>query len=62
MGDYDDFSMQLPLNNETVTGICHAKNINENMPVAWLPYFLVTSVDDSVSQILNLGGKLITEI
>ena len=61
-GQYSDYSMNLANNNEGVTGICHAKGANADMPAAWLPYFLVANINDSVAQVTNQGGQLMTPI
>ena len=61
-GEYNDFSMNLASNNEAVTGICHAKGPNADMPAAWLPYFLVADINDSVEQVSGQGGELVTPI
>jgi predicted enzyme related to lactoylglutathione lyase len=50
MGDYNDFSMNTPEDNTAVTGVCHAKGPNVDMPAAWMPYFLVADVDASSKQ------------
>ncbi|MEP4891884.1 MAG: VOC family protein [Aliiglaciecola sp.] len=62
MGDYDDFTMQLPSNNQDVVGICHAKGDNANLPAQWLLYFKVANLDDSISQTQAGGGKLLSAI
>ena len=62
MGDYNDYSMNNPENNEPVTGICHAKGVNADLPASWLPYFLVADIDKSAQQVLAQGGELLTEI
>jgi len=45
-----------------VTGICHAKGENKDMPAAWLPYFLVKDIDESAVKIVENGGSLVTKI
>jgi len=62
MGDYHDYAMLEPTNNEAVAGICHAKGVNKDLPPAWLPYFLVADIEASLHAVLANGGKLITEI
>lgn len=61
-GEYNDYSMNLAGNNEAITGICHAKGPNADMPAAWLPYFLVADINDSVAQVTKQGGRLVTPI
>ncbi|GHE77393.1 VOC family protein [Thalassotalea profundi] len=62
MGEYDDFAMSSPESGDTISGICHAQGVNNDLPPAWLPYFLVESIDKSVAQVLANGGELLTKI
>ena len=62
MGEYDDYAMSSPVSGETISGICHAQGVNNNLPPTWLPYFLVENIDKSVAQVLANDGELITEI
>ncbi|PKI16837.1 VOC family protein [Colwellia sp. 12G3] len=45
-----------------VTGICHAKGENQDMPAVWLPYFLVKNLDESILKVKDNGGTLATKI
>jgi len=45
-----------------VTGICHAKGANADMPATWLPYFLVANVELAATKVQAQGGELVTEI
>ncbi len=56
MNDYEDFNMNTPDGNHTVTGICHAKGGNANLPPKWLLYITVENVDESAKICLELGG------
>lgn len=60
MGDYNDFSMNLPAGDETVAGICHARDTNADLPPQWLIYITVNNVDESAEHCLQLGGKVIS--
>jgi uncharacterized protein len=62
MGDYDDYSMNSPETGEPITGICHAKGVNLDLPATWLPYFLVADIEHSVAQVTAQGGELLTPI
>lgn len=62
MGEYDDYAMSSPESGETISGICHAQGVNNDLPPAWLPYFLVENIDQSVAQVIANGGELVTEI
>ncbi len=59
MGDYNDFEMMDDENKESVTGICHKKGVNKNIPSQWLIYINVQNVNKSISTCESLGGKLI---
>jgi len=59
MKGYDDYNMNKPADNQTVTGICHAKGGNSNLPSQWLIYITVENVDDSANNVIDLGGKII---
>jgi uncharacterized protein len=58
MGDYDDFDIKTP-EGETVTGICHAKETNANIPPQWLMYVKVENVKNSAEICVANGGKII---
>lgn len=45
-----------------MTGICHARGENLDMPAVWLPYFLVGNLDEAVISISENGGSLATKI
>jgi predicted enzyme related to lactoylglutathione lyase len=62
MGDHNDYVMNSPETLEAVSGICHAKGENADMPAAWLPYFLVKDLHESIAHVTKLGGELVTEI
>ena len=57
-----DFVTESPVTENFVTGICHARGSNANMPSAWLPYFLVADIDVAVATVKSAGGDLVTEI
>lgn len=62
MGDYDDYAMLEPIKGEAVAGVCHARGTNKDLPTAWLPYFLVANIDESIAEVQQRGGQLLTEI
>lgn len=45
-----------------VTGICHAKGSNADMPAAWLPYFLVADLDIGLTRVKEYGGTMLSQI
>lgn len=59
MGGYADFNMRPPGGPGPVAGICHARGENASQPPAWIVYFVVVSLDESLKQCLALGGRQI---
>lgn len=59
MGDYQDYTMDLPETGETVAGVCHARGCNLGLPPQWLMYVRVRNVHDSIAASEKLGGKLL---
>ena len=62
MGGYDDHVMLEPNNNEAVAGVCHAQGVNNDLPPAWLPYFLVADIEASIAAVQAKGGSLVTQV
>ena len=62
MGDYNDYAMLSPITGDAVSGICHAQGVNNDLPAAWLPYFLVENIEQAVAQVTTNNGQLLTEI
>lgn len=58
-GGVEDFCVNLPADDSTVAGICHAQGDNAKLPPHWLVYVNVGSVQESVEQAVKLGGKVI---
>jgi len=61
MGDYSDYSMTLPGSGEVVTGICHARGSNAELPGGWLIYITVADVEASAAACLAKGGEVLVE-
>ncbi len=59
MGDYEDFIIKNPEDNEVVAGICHAKGVNKDIPAQWLMYVKVANLDQSLEKCRKLGGKVL---
>jgi predicted enzyme related to lactoylglutathione lyase len=59
MGGYEDYNMNLPASEQTVTGICHNRGPNANIPPQWLMYITVADVDASAQRCQELGGKVL---
>ena len=62
MGDHSDYTMKIPDTGEALSGICHSQGVNADMPAAWLPYFLVSNITDSIESVITLGGELLTRV
>lgn len=61
MGDYADYSMTTP-DGETVSGICHARGSNAELPSGWLIYITVGDIEKSAAACEEFGGKVIVPI
>jgi uncharacterized protein len=59
MGDYEDFSIQLPEDGQSIAGVCHARGPNKNLPAQWLMYVRVEDVNKSAKQCVASGGQVI---
>ncbi|NND81012.1 MAG: VOC family protein [Gammaproteobacteria bacterium] len=59
MGDYDDYNMTQPDSGDTVTGVCHARGSNANLPAQWLMYARVADVEASAQRCIELGGEVL---
>jgi len=61
MGDYDDYTMNQPDTENAVTGICHKRGGNANLPSQWLIYITVSDVDASAKTCVAQGGKILIQ-
>jgi hypothetical protein len=59
MGDYSDYSMTLPASGEAVSGICHARGGNAEIPGGWLIYITVADVEASAAACTANGGEVL---
>jgi predicted enzyme related to lactoylglutathione lyase len=59
MGEYADFDMR-SAEGKTVTGICHARGVNADLPAQWLIYINVADVDASAGRCVESGGAVVT--
>ncbi|MBK9222419.1 MAG: hypothetical protein IPO16_09905 [Saprospiraceae bacterium] len=57
MGGYSDYCMNSPDDNQTKSGICHARGGNKDIPPMWLVYFYVADLDASLKSLNKKGGK-----
>ncbi|MBD3223318.1 MAG: VOC family protein [Caldithrix sp.] len=61
MGEYNDFNMLKPQNNEVVSGVCHAKGTNASIPSQWLIYIAVDDLDECMRICEQEGGRVLTD-
>jgi len=61
MGDYADYSMAMPASGEAVSGICHARGGNADLPGGWLIYIVVQDVKGSAEACKANAGKVLIE-
>ena len=63
MGEYADYEMTLPgdvsEDDRPVTGICHARGMNANIPAQWMIYITVPDLDQAMAQCQALGGRIV---
>lgn len=62
MGGYSDFVMKEPESGKSVTGVCHARGGNADLPPQWLVYFVVVDLDASLAAVARRGGKALSAI
>jgi uncharacterized protein len=58
MDGYADYAMT-NLEGRDVTGICHAKGINEGLPAQWLVYFTVMDLQFALDEAIANGGAIL---
>ena len=61
MGGYSDYVMKMPASGEGVSGVCHSRGSNADLPSGWLIYIIVADVEDSAAACGANGGKVIVE-
>jgi len=62
MGGYEDYCMAEPATGKMISGICHARGANAELPPVWLIYINVEDLDQSLKRCTELGGQAITPI
>lgn len=60
MGGYHDYCMNAPESGRTISGICHARGVNADLPPVWLIYISVLDLDESIQRCTSRGGKVIS--
>lgn len=58
-GDYGDYNMNSPDDNQTKAGVCHSRCVNAGLPPFWLVYITVEDVDASAAFYHKLSAKII---
>jgi predicted enzyme related to lactoylglutathione lyase len=61
MGGYADYVMSQPVGGTGTTGICWARGANADLPPVWLVYFVVASLDASLTSVRMRGGTVLRE-
>ena len=59
MGDYSDYCMMSPGDQQAVAGVCHARGVNANLPAQWLMYVTVADIQAAADRCTALGGRLV---
>ena len=60
MGEYNDYCMLSPDDNQVRSGICHARGVNADIPPMWILYINVANLDESLSNAISHGGQLVS--
>jgi predicted enzyme related to lactoylglutathione lyase len=61
MGGYSDYVMKTPASGNGVSGVCHSRGSNADLPPGWLIYIIVANVADSIEQCKANGGRIVVE-
>ena len=61
MGDYADYAMTTSA-GEAVSGICHARGSNADLPPGWLIYITVDDVEASAAACEANGGQVVVPV
>jgi len=62
MGEYSDYTMNIPETDICVAGICNKKGTNAEIPSNWMMYITVADIEQSSEAVIAKGGKLLTKI
>lgn len=58
MGGYEDYHM-IAHDGSPVTGICHPRGVNADLPAQWLIYFQVADMDAAMAACVGNGGSVV---
>jgi len=59
VSDYHDFTMNQVFTNDPLSGICHKRGENSDLPSQWLLYIYVDDLDARTAAVLSSGGKVL---
>jgi uncharacterized protein len=59
MGEYEDFAMTAHASGMAVSGICHARGVNADLPPQWLIYITVEDLEKSMARCVERGGRIL---
>jgi predicted enzyme related to lactoylglutathione lyase len=62
MDGYSDYFMQVPATGKTVSGICHLRGENSDLPPVWIVYIKVDDLEVATQRVVEGGGKLLTPL
>ena len=57
-GEYADYNM-LNAEGKPAAGVCHARGVNQDIPLAWMIYLPVDDLPESLGRVETAGGKII---
>ena len=59
MGDYSDFTMNIPGTDDPTAGICHKRGTNAGLPSCWMVYVTVADIERSAACCRERGGEVL---
>jgi len=59
IGEYKDFIMKSPGDEEVIVGICNARGVNKGLPAQWLMYIVAENLDKSLENCKKMGDKVL---
>jgi len=62
MGDYVDYNVIIKETKEVISGICHKRDTNHDIPSVWLTYVYVDDVSTALNDVKRLGGKTVVPL
>lgn len=62
MGEYSDYCLHPAAGEKAVAGVCHARGVNADVPPAWLIYFTVSQLTESLKECVARGGTILRDM